>query len=235
MLTKILIVDDEPDVRSLVRNSLRYALRDLESFEAADGDEALQVIAEVRPDLMVLDLAMPHRDGLSVLEEVRRRSDLPVIVLTARGLEGDRIRGLELGADDYITKPFSPRELTARVEAVLRRSRPVAARKGTVDRGGLHIDLGRRQVVRAGNEVHLTPTEFRLLAELATSTAALRSEDLLTSVWGPEYQRETHYLKVYVGRLRDKLEDDPARPRLIVTVRGVGYRFTSQGEFDRGR
>jgi two-component system KDP operon response regulator KdpE len=146
-------------------------------------------------------------------------------VLTASGLEDEKIRGLRLGADDYVTKPFSPRELVARIESVLRRAVPRPAR-GVIERGPLQIDLGARRVRRAGAEVHFTPTEFNLLAELATHPGeALPHETLLTRVWGPEYRHETHYLKVYVGRLRDKIEAEPAEPRLIETVRGVGYRF----------
>jgi two-component system KDP operon response regulator KdpE len=222
---KILIVDDEPDVRAMVRESLAYATVDLTPLEAADGEEALRLIDSERPDLVLLDLALPRRDGFSVLADLRRESDLPVIVLTARGLEDEKIRGLQLGADDYMTKPFSPRELVARIESVLRRSVPRAAR-GVIDRGPLQIDLAARQVRRSGAEVHFTPTEFNLLAELATHPGeALAHETLLMRVWGPEYRHETHYLKVYVGRLREKIESDPAEPRLIQTVRGVGYRF----------
>jgi len=210
---KILIVDDEPDVRALVRNSLEYATQDMTPLEAGDGDEAMSLIGSERPDLVVLDLALPHRDGFTVLEELRRSSDLPVIVLTARGLEDDKIRGLQLGADDYMTKPFSPRELVARIESVLRRSVPRSAR-GVIERGPLRIDLAARRVRRSGEEMHFTPTEFNLLAELATHPGeALTHEALLTRVWGAEYGHETHYLKVYVGRLREKIEIDPAEPR----------------------
>jgi two-component system KDP operon response regulator KdpE len=151
---------------------------------------------------------------------------LPVIVLTARGLEHDKIRGLELGADDYMTKPFSPRELVLRIQTVLRRSAPPDRRPGLIERGDLRIDLAARQVHRGGAEVRLTPTEFNLLVELANRAGqAISHEDLLTSVWGPEYRTEGHYLKVYIGRLRDKIETDPASPRVIQTVRGVGYRL----------
>jgi len=204
---KVLIVDDEPDVRALVRSSLSYARQDLTAIEAADGDEALAMIYSERPDLVVLDLALPKRDGFAVLEQVRGKTDLPIIVLTARGLEEDKIKGLRLGADDYLTKPFSPRELVAR------------------------IDLTARRVRRAGKDIHFTPTEFNLLAELATHPGeALTHDTLLTRVWGPEYRYETQYLKVYVGRLRDKIEPSPEEPTLIQTVRGVGYRFARPEE-----
>jgi two-component system KDP operon response regulator KdpE len=177
---------------------------------------------------MVLDLALPARDGFSVLEELRRTSDLPVIVLTARGLEHDKIRGLELGADDYMTKPFSPRELLARIETVLRRTTRSGGetRRGVIEAGTLRIDVGGRRVFLSGEEVRLTRTEFDLLAELAARRGeALPHETLLERVWGPEYRGENHYLKVYIGRLRDKLEADASQPRLIVNVRGVGYRL----------
>ncbi|MGH2490536.1 MAG: response regulator transcription factor, partial [Candidatus Limnocylindria bacterium] len=159
---KVLIVDDEPDVRSLVRSALEYARVPLEAIEAADAEEALEAVASAHPDIMVLDLALPARDGFSVLEELRRTSDLPVIVLTARGLEHDKIRGLELGADDYMTKPFSPRELLARIETVLRRTTHNASetRRGVIEVGELRIDVGGRRVFLGGEEVRLSRTEF---------------------------------------------------------------------------
>jgi two-component system, OmpR family, KDP operon response regulator KdpE len=228
---KVLIVDDEPDVRALVRSSLSYAQQDLTPIEAGDGDEALAMIFSERPDLVVLDLALPKRDGFAVLEQIREKTDLPIIVLTARGLEEDKVKGLRLGADDYLTKPFSPRELVARIESVLRRSAPRAPRSGTIDTHDLAIDLTARRVRRAGKDIHFTPTEFNLLAELATHPGeALTHDTLLTRVWGPEYRYETQYLKVYVGRLRDKIEPAPDEPTLIQTVRGVGYRFARPEE-----
>jgi DNA-binding response OmpR family regulator len=228
---KILIVDDEPDVRALVRSSLSLAQQSLIPIEAADGDEALAMIYSQRPDLVVLDLALPRRDGFSVLEQVREKTDLPIIVLTARGLEEDKLRGLRLGADDYLTKPFSPRELVARIENVLRRASPRPPRSGTIDTHDLAIDLTARRVRRAGKDVHFTPTEFNLLVELATHPGeALTHDTLLTRVWGPEYRYETQYLKVYVGRLREKIEPTPDEPTLIQTVRGVGYRFARPEE-----
>ncbi len=228
---KVLIVDDEPDVRALVRSSLSFARQDLTPLEAADGDEALAMIYSERPDLVVLDLAMPRRDGFALLEQVRQKTDLPIIVLTARGLEEDKIKGLRLGADDYLTKPFSPRELVARIESVLRRSAPRSSRIGIIESHDLVVDLTARRVRRAGKDIHFTPTEFNLLTELATHPGeALTHDALLTRVWGPEYRYETQYLKVYVGRLRDKIEPDPDEPKLIQTVRGVGYRFARPDE-----
>jgi DNA-binding response OmpR family regulator len=223
---RVLIVDDEPDVRSLVATALEMALPGVVLSEAGDGEEALRAIRQSPPDIVILDLALPSRDGFSVLEELRRESTLPVIVLTARGMEHDKIRGLELGADDYMTKPFSPRELVARVHTVLRRAAPHSERLGVIERGDLRIDLAGRRVLRRGEEVRLTTTEFNLLVELASRAGeAVSHEQLLQRVWGPEYRTEGHYLKVYIGRLRDKLENDPASPRLIETVRGIGYRF----------
>ncbi len=223
---RVLVVDDEPDVRALVASALTYAAFGAETIEAGDGEEALEMVRDAAPDIVVLDLAMPTLDGFSVLQELRRSSTLPVIVLTARGLEQDKIRGLELGADDYMVKPFSPRELVARIQAVIRRTSATAHRPGILERGSLRIDLAARQVFLRGAEVRLTPTEFNLLAELASHPGeAVAHEALLTNVWGPEYRTEGHYLKVYIGRLRDKVEADPASPRLIETVRGVGYRF----------
>lgn len=225
---RILVVDDEPDVRAVVVSALAYAPFAAETLEAADGDEALALIRDQLPDLVVLDVAMPTRDGFSVLEEVRRASTLPVIILTARGLEHDRVRGLELGADDYMVKPFSPRELVARVQAVMRRTTTPQPREQTLERGGLRIDVPARRVTRDGAEVRLTPTEFNLLLELASHAGqALSHTALLEKVWGPEYRNESHYLKVYIARLREKLESDPSQPRLIETVRGTGYRFSA--------
>ena len=225
---KVLVVDDEPDVRALVASALGYAHTDVQVVEAGDGEEALELLRRATPDIVVLDLMMPVRDGFSVLTELRRESAVPVIVLTARGLEHDKIRGLELGADDYMVKPFSPRELVARIQAVVRRAVPAAQRPGTIERGDVRIDLAARKVYRGDAEVRLTPTEFNLLVELATRAGeAVSHETLLTKVWGPEYRTEGHYLKVYIGRLRDKLETDPNSPKLIETVRGVGYRFVA--------
>lgn len=224
---KVLIVDDEPDVRALVGAALTYADAGTRVVEAADADEAMARWREERPDIVVLDLMLGERDGFFVLQELRRESVVPVIVLTARGMEGDKIRGLELGADDYMVKPFSPGELVARIKAVLRRSVLSAARPETIEHGDVRIDLAARQVFRGTEEIRLTPTEFNLLVELASHAGdVVPHTTLLEKVWGPEYRSESHYLKVYVGRLREKLERDPAAPHLIETVRGLGYRFS---------
>jgi DNA-binding response OmpR family regulator len=224
---RVLVVDDEPDVRALVATALEMSSADVALSEAGDGEEALRIMRDAPPDIVILDLALPSRDGFSVLEELRKESSLPVIVLTARGMEHDKVRGLELGADDYMTKPFSPRELVARIQTVLRRTAPPSQpRLGVIERGPLRIELAARRVYRGPEEVRLTPTEFNLLVELASRAGeAVSHEHLLQRVWGPEYRTEGHYLKVYVGRLRDKLESEPSSPRLIETVRGIGYRF----------
>ena len=179
----------------------------------------------------MLDLALPARDGFSVLEELRRTSDLPVIVLTARGLEHDKIRGLELGADDYMTKPFSPRELLARIETVLRRTTKTAdARRGVIESGPLRIDIGGRRVFLSGEEVRLTRTEFDLLAELAAHRGeALPHEALLEKVWGLDEETDTRAIDNFIVRLRRYLEDRPSSPSFLLTVRGVGYLFDPGG------
>src|SRR5438094_470711 len=226
-------VDTDPPHVVADRSRIQQALarQDMTAIEAADGDEALSMIYTDRPDLVVLDLALPRRDGFSVLEQVRQKTDLPIIVLTARGLEEDKIKGLQLGADDYLTKPFSPGELVARIESVLRRSVPRERKSGVVETHDLVLDLAARRVRRGGKDIHFTPTEFNLLAELATHPGeALTHETLRTRARGTEYRYETQYLKVYVGRLREKIEPNPNDPRLIQTVRGVGYRLASPDE-----
>jgi two-component system, OmpR family, KDP operon response regulator KdpE len=228
---RILVVDDEPDIAALVALGIRSLRPEYEVIEAHDGDAALDSVGRERPDLIILDLALPGKDGFVVLRELRERGDdVPVIVLTAKWLVNDKVRGLELGADDYVTKPFSPKELAARVEAVLRRQHVARRRASIVQRGDLRIDLAKREVRVGGRVVALTPTEYDLLYQLVLNAGQLLPhEALLASVWGPEYRDEVHYLKVYVGRLRSKIEKDPQRPEHILTVRGVGYRFSDEG------
>ncbi|MGH2451144.1 MAG: response regulator transcription factor [Candidatus Limnocylindria bacterium] len=226
---RILVVDDEPDVSALVAMGIVYQRPEYEVAQCDRGDAALERIARDAPDLVLLDLAMPGRDGFSVLKELREGgNDIPVIVLTAKDLEQDKVRGLELGADDYITKPFSHKELLARIDAVVRRYRAgVALRRASVfSHDDLRIDFAQRRVTVAERPVALTPTEYNLLFQLATNAGRVMPHDaLLAKVWGPEYRDEVHYLKVYVGRLRTKIERDPGRPRHIRTVRGVGYQI----------
>jgi two-component system KDP operon response regulator KdpE len=226
---KILVVDDEPDVASLVKMGIAYQRPDYEIVEAHSGADALARAARQPWDLVILDLTMPGVDGFTVLGALRGGgSDVPIIVLTARDAEQDRVRGLELGADDYVTKPFSQKELVARMDAVMRRYRTgtEAARTSELVRGDLRIDFGQRKVSVRGQHVALTPTEYNLLFQLVANPGRVMAHhELLKKVWGDEYREEVHYLKVYVGRLRTKLERDPAKPELILTVRGVGYQF----------
>ena len=226
---RILLVDDEPRVREVVA---AYLLRDGYRVQtAADGDSAIRYLAEFKPDLVVLDLMLPMVSGFDVLREIRRNGDLPVILLTARAEEVDRVSGLELGADDYVVKPFSPRELVARVRSVLRRSAPKASNSPGSLEGlnfhGLEIDPARRVVSVEGAVVDLTAKEFDLLSFLAARSPQVFSRGhLLEHVWGssPEWQ-DPATITVHVRRIRQKLERDPENPRWLKTVWGVGYRF----------
>jgi two-component system KDP operon response regulator KdpE len=199
---------------------------------APNCETATKALEDGAVDLVLLDLMLPDGHGLDLLRWLRDDlgSALPVVVLTAFRQEEKALRAFELGAADFISKPFRPRELVARIQAVVRRTSP-AHRPGLIERGDVRIDLAARRVWRGAKEVRLTPIEFNLLVELAAHAGdAVSHESLLTKVWGPEYRTEGHYLKVYVGRLRDKLEREPASPRLIETVRGVGYRFAAAKE-----
>ena len=223
---RILVVDDEPRMIRFIRLNLEHDGFDVS--EAATGAAALTQLRDRLPDLMLLDVMMPELDGFETLRLVREISSVPVIMLTAKGDEDDRVRGLELGADDYITKPFSPRELVSRVRAVLRRTEapaPAPHEPIQVDER-LQIDFDRRQVRVEGRLVQLRPTEYRLLYHLVQNAGWVVPHDqLLAKVWGYEYRDETHYLRLYINYLRQKLEPDPAHPRYILTERGVGYRF----------
>ena len=221
---RVLVVDDEPMVCEVVTQYLEREGFRVET--ASDGLDALRLIEAHPPDLIVLDVMLPSRDGFTVLKDIRATSGVPVILLTARGDEPDRILGLELGADDYVVKPFSPRELSARVRTVLRRSRPQVAER-QLDFGDLSIDERSREVSLAGKIVELTPKEFDLLVFLASHPRQVFSRgQLLGQVWesSTEWQ-DPATVTVHVGRLRTKLETDPQKPRWITTVWGVGYRF----------
>ncbi|MEW6583679.1 MAG: response regulator transcription factor [Actinomycetota bacterium] len=224
MTTEILVVDDEPIVRDVVVRYLRHA--GFATVEAGDGDRARTLIETREPALVVLDVMIPGMDGLSLCRWIRARSELPVILLTARGDEADRIVGLELGADDYVAKPFSPRELTARVRSVLRRARAAPADAERIVAGDLEIDAATREVTRAGRELRLTAKEFDLLWLLAGHPRRVFTrEQLMRSVWGYEPAFDTGTVTVHMRRLREKIEVDPSAPAHLQTVWGVGYRF----------
>ena len=225
-VTTILVVDDEPIVREVV---VRYLGREgYETLEADDGDRAREVLERTPPDLVVLDVMLPGMDGLELCRWIRARSELPVILLTARGEEADRIVGLELGADDYVTKPFSPRELAARVRTVLRRAGSPAAAQERLAFEGLELDAGTREMRKEGVELKMTAKEFDLLWFLASHPRKVFSRDqLMSRVWGYEAARDTGTVTVHVRRLREKIEDAPSRPRFLQTVWGVGYRFAA--------
>jgi DNA-binding response OmpR family regulator len=222
----ILVVDDEPIVRDVV---VRYLEREgYRTLEAADGRRARELLEQESPNLVVLDLMLPGTDGLSLCRWIRSRSDLPVIMLTARGEETDRIVGLEIGADDYVTKPFSPRELAARVRTVMRRSTQHAPREEHLSFDGLDIDASTREVTKAGVPVRLTAKEFDLLWFLASHPRRVFSRDqLMDRIWGYDAAVDTGTVTVHVRRLRQKIERDPSSPRFLETVWGVGYRFAA--------
>ena len=224
--SKILIVDDEPRMVRFVRMNL-----DLEGYEVLEAENGLAALERVRndmPDLVLLDVAMPELDGFETLEHIRESSSAPVIMLTVKNDEDDRIRGLDLGADDYITKPFSPRELLSRIRAVLRRVEPSrgSSEEPLVIDEDLQIDFPRRTVIARGEHIKLRPTEYRLLLHLVENAGwIVPQETLLAKVWGPEYRDDNQLLRLYITYLRKKIEPDPANPRYILTERGVGYQF----------
>jgi DNA-binding response OmpR family regulator len=223
---KILVVDDEERMVRFIRLNLEHD--GYVVIDAFNGKQALQRLRDSTPDLILLDVMMPDLDGFEVLQMIREITNVPVIMLTAKSEEDDRVRGLELGADDYITKPFSPRELVSRIKAVMRRTEGAS--------GGMHgliqvderlkIDFDRREIWLEGKLVKLRPTEYRLLYHLVQNAGWVISHDqLLSKVWGYEYRDEPHYVRLYINYLRQKLEKDPANPQYILTERGVGYRF----------
>ena len=223
---QILVVDDEERMVRFIRLNLEYD--GFHVFEAFNGSQAIKKIRSNLPDLVLLDVMLPDMDGFEVLKIIREVSSVPVIMLTAKGEEEDRVRGLELGADDYVTKPFSPRELVSRVRAVLRRTEMAGMSTHgliLVDER-LKIDFDRREVWVEGELVKLRPTEYRLLYHLVKNAGWVVTHDqLLAKVWGYEYRDEPHYVRLYINYLRKKLEKDPANPQYILTERGVGYRF----------
>ncbi len=225
VMTTVLVVDDEPIVREVVVSYLeREGYRTL---EAADGERARRLVEEASPSLVVLDVMLPRIDGLELCRWIRSRSDLPVILLTARGEEADRIVGLELGADDYVTKPFSPRELAARVRTVLRRTTAPGPVEERIAFGDVVVDAAGREVTKGGEVLALTAREFELLWFLASHPRRVFSRDqLMARVWGYSSAVDTGTVTVHIRRLREKIEDDPSHPRHLETVWGVGYRFS---------
>ena len=227
----ILAVDDEPRVLKLVKTNLESS--GYKVLTAADGEEAVQMVEREQPDLVILDLMLPKMDGYAACRRIREFSAVPVIMLTARSAQVDLIHGFEVGADDYLTKPFSVTELLVRVQAVLRRSRwpeEIVSRQG-LKAGPIEIDFAQHRVTVDGEAVKLTPTEYRLLAYMASNAnRVVMHRELLRAVWGPEYGEETEYLRVYMRYLRQKLEPDPSDPRYLLTQPGAGYMLHQPDE-----
>lgn len=222
----ILVVDDEPKIVELITMNLE---RDgFNVISARDGYAALEKVTKHLPDLVILDIMMPDMDGFETLKRIREVSTVPVIFLSVKGQEFDRVRGLDLGADDYMTKPFSPRELVSRIKAILRRTEAkslTATDEIKVD-DYLSINFAQRKVIVNGKEIPLRPTEYRLLYQLVSNAGKLlHHETLLSRVWGPEYRDEDHYVRLYITYLRQKIEKDPKNPKYIISERGLGYRF----------
>lgn len=225
----VLVVDDEPQLRQLLRTCLTA-----EGFRVIEADTAKRALIEAashKPDLVILDLGLPDADGQEVVRGIRSWSALPIVVLSARIEEQQKIAALDAGADDYVTKPFAAGELLARVRAALRRAARPADVSHPLKLGAVEIDLQRRQALGPGGEIHFTPIEYRLLAALARSRGAVATQrQLLREVWGPDYSDRTHYLRIYMKQLRDKIEVDPTQPRYLLTEIGVGYRMRVSGE-----
>lgn len=228
---KILIVDDEPQIRRVLRTTLTS--QGYTVVEARSGDEALEEIRHERPDLILLDVNMPGRSGFETCTEIRATSDVPIIMLTVRNTERDKVQALDAGADDYVVKPFGVEELMARIRAALRRVTPPESVPPFLS-ADLKIDFEKRTVLVKGQAVRLTPKEFELLRQLvANQGKAIAHRRLLQAVWGPDYGEETEYLRVFINQLRKKIEPDPRRPRFLHTDPWIGYRFEGPGEKSR--
>ena len=231
-MTTVLVVDDEPQILRGLRTNLRA--RGYEVVTAPDGEQALAAAARERPDLAIVDLGLPGIDGVEVIEGIRAWSHMPILVLSAREQEPDKVRALDAGADDYVTKPFGMDELLARIRAAERRLRPTEGEPEVVT-DAFTVDLGAARVRVGDGEVRLTPTEWHLVEILVRSPGKLVSQrQLLQEVWGPQYHDETNYLRVYMAQIRRKLEPDPARPRYFITEPGMGYRFETGRRTDDG-
>jgi two-component system KDP operon response regulator KdpE len=222
-MTRVLVVDDEPQIVRALATNLRA--RGFEVDLAASGEDGLRLAADHHPDVVILDLGLPGIDGLEVVGGLRGWTNVPIIVLSVREGEADKVAALDAGADDYLTKPFGMNELLARIRAAVRRNAP-ADEEAVVETASFTIDLSTKQITRAGEEVRLTPTEWHLVEVLVRHAGRLVSQkQLLQEVWGPQYGTESAYLRVHMAQVRRKLEPDPARPRHFITERGMGYRF----------
>jgi two-component system KDP operon response regulator KdpE len=224
----ILIIEDEAQMRRFLRASLTS--NGYQVFEAETGQDGLTQAAARNPDLILLDLGLPDTDGLAVTEQLRSWAKMPLVVLSARGKEEDKVKALDLGADDYLTKPFGVGELLARIRVALRHAARTESGSAEFVMGSVKVDLARRRVTKAETDVHLTPIEYKLLATLIKYEGrVITHRQLLREVWGPNASQQTQYLRVYMGQLRHKLEDNPSRPRFLTTEPGVGYRLRSEG------
>jgi two-component system KDP operon response regulator KdpE len=223
----IIVIEDEPRIRRFVRMSLEA--EGCQVFEADTVKRGLIEAGTRQPDMVVLDLGLPDGDGVDFIRDLRTWSDIPLIVLSARTTEADKVEALDAGADDYLTKPFGAAELLARVRAQLRRRSRAGSSGATIlEFGKIRVDLGKRMIERAGEPLHLTPIEYRLLAYLISHPDnVLTHRQLLKNVWGPSHANDSHYVRVYMGLLRKKIEDDPSQPKHIVTEAGIGYRFVA--------
>jgi two-component system, OmpR family, KDP operon response regulator KdpE len=223
-MTRVLVVDDEPQILRTLRTNLNARGYDVDS--APDGKTALAMAARNHPDVVILDLGLPDIDGVEVIAGLRGWSEVPIIVLSAREQEADKVEALDAGADDFVTKPFGMDELLARLRAAVRRGRPGEAETPVVETPDFAIDLGAKRVTRPDGAVQLTPTEWHLVEMLVRNPGKMLTQRyLLKEVWGPQYEDETNYLRVYMAQIRRKLEPDPARPRYFITEPGMGYRF----------
>jgi two-component system KDP operon response regulator KdpE len=223
----ILVIEDEPEIRRFLRTSL--ASEDYRVVEAETGERGAIEAGTLKPDLAIIDLGLPDIDGIEVIRRIRKWSPLPIIVLSARAREQSKVEALDAGADDYVTKPFAVGELLARVRVALRHAARAPSGEEILAFGETTVDLQRRKITRAGAEIHLTPLEFRLLTCLAQHLGmVVTHRQLLREVWGPSHVEHTHYLRIYMKQLRDKLEDDPVRPRHLLTEIGVGYRLVAE-------
>jgi two-component system, OmpR family, KDP operon response regulator KdpE len=223
-VSRVLVVDDEPQIRRTLAINLR--VRGYQVDLAASGEEALKAAADQQPDVVVLDLGLPGIDGLQVIQGLRGWTRVPIIVLSVREREADKVAALDAGADDYVTKPFGFNELLARLRAAVRRATPADELVPIVQTPDFRVDLAAKQVVRDGREVRLTPTEWQLVELLVRNPGRLVSQrQLLQEVWGPKYREETNYLRVFIAQIRRKLEPDPAHPRYFITEPGMGYRY----------